>query len=246
MFGNPLEKLFRADAVKESKRLVELLKRHEEKNRPLADARFTELDAQACEIGGRLNAAVTARSPTAGPLEAELRAIQHRRESAFYPYNTERDRLYRELEALTKPVINRFSAECQARLAQIDGNELKKVGDVRRVYDSAKDRNRIFLPTNGHVRERARQLTEDARRKVDGMQHSTLDQIQAVIVQFQAAFEKLDFNELREIEAAEWQLEAMMPSTALSTSGKHDVAILGPASSKASGGWQLNFLGGRE
>jgi hypothetical protein len=238
---NPLRKLLVKSDVQRSVELVELIARHEEKNRPAAKAEFKRLDEEACRIGAQLSAAKEARSPTAGPLADELSRVVHRRDTSGYLYQQERGRLYGQLEALTKPAIDRFSRECQVHLGQIDGNELKKVGTVRKDYNPGLNRYTVYLPTNGHVREAAKELVEAARREVGAMQHATLPEIESAIARFEAAFEKLDFDELRDVETTESRLQELLPSTALSTGGRYDSAVMAPGS-KAGGGWNIITL----
>jgi hypothetical protein len=243
---NPFLRLFPKDALKQSIDLLEQIRRHEEKSKPLAEARYQELDQAALEVAARLVVAERAGSPKAEPLEIELRAIQHQRESAMFLYTQERDRLFRELEKITRPLIDRFLRECQLKRPQISGLMAAEVKE--KIYDSVSDRWQTMVSNNYHIVAKALELLEEARKRVDGMRHSSLDLIQAAIVEFETAFEQLNFDERQLTEVAESRIEDFLPSTALSASGKMDTAWMGPSTSphSTSGGWQLNFIGGRE
>jgi hypothetical protein len=244
---NPF-RLFKKDDAKRSIDLVERIQKHEEKNKPLADATFAELDAQAIAIAGRLNDAKTARSPTAGPLEAELNAIIHRRESAKSLYTEERNRLYCQLAGLTKPVIDRFVAECQFKRQQVAGPPLMQADVKEKVFNPIEDRWMTMVSNNYHVIQAARELLDKATKQVGAMQHLALDMIQSAIAEFETAFEQLNFDDRQETEVPESRLQDFLPSSALSVGGKMDSAWLGPSSSphSTSGGWQMTFIGGRE
>jgi len=195
---------------RESVRLVEELEQHMAA-RSHMQKEYDTADERCIELARELAGLRLAESPRAMPVEVELKKARFLRDNVKYRWTHKLDKLRRELEMLTTPVITDFHLAWLEKAKQISSRY--KFQRLEKKHNPFNDRLAYTVTVKHNVAalDRAKVWIFEQIAAVRALNFSTLGAIKEKIAQCELEFHGIDTDSLEIAEVSESTAADMKP-----------------------------------